>query len=98
MGFEGTEHAAERDVLFRGQVLVAEDENSVFGQRLPELFDGLVGHGGRKIDVRDLCTDHRRHLFQRNRQGRISSPEPEGVELGIQQRKAYTHRSPRQLP
>ena len=41
MGFQSTETTTEGDVLIGGEVLIAENEDAVFGQRFSKKVDPL---------------------------------------------------------
>ena len=62
MDLEVAEPSRERDVLLRGQRLVAEEDDLVVVQRLAQLGDDLVGQRGREIDAGDLGPHRRAEL------------------------------------
>ena len=59
--------AAEIEVLFVADVLVAEEDHQVFRQRAVDLLEGLVAERLRQIDAADLRADDRRQLVDRDR-------------------------------
>ena len=66
MDVQLAEAAAELEMLFVGDVLVAEEDHQVLGQRAMDLLERLVAQGLGEIDAADLRTDDRRQLVHRD--------------------------------
>ena len=59
IGHRRAETAGEGELLRRRYLLIAEDDDQMIEQRLPDRRDGGVGQAGRQIDATDFGADRR---------------------------------------
>jgi hypothetical protein len=64
---QGAEVTPERQMLFLRQVLVAEEDHAVFGQRPVDFIQLMIGQRRRQIHPADLRPDDRRQLVDADR-------------------------------
>jgi hypothetical protein len=67
MGVQFSEQTAEGEMLVLRQMLVAEENDEVLGERAVELVEGAVAEWPRQVDAADLGADDRRQLLDGNR-------------------------------
>src|SRR5689334_5873129 len=61
------EQSSEREVLVLGQMLVAEEDHQILGERAVDLVERAIAERLRQIDAGDLAADDRRQLVDGDR-------------------------------
>jgi hypothetical protein len=67
MDVEIAKETAEGQVLVLAQVLVAEEDHRVFGERTMDFVDRAVAERLRQVDAADFTADDRRQLVDGDR-------------------------------